>query len=176
MEDNVVITAMKERRSCRKFKADEVPQELIDKVVEAGLWAANGMSAQAANILVVKTPEMREKFRAANAEILGRGADFDPFYGAPVYLAVVANTERPTYLEDGSLVLGNMMLAAHSLGLGSIWIHRCKEEFERPEFQQILTDLGFEGEWAGVGHCAIGYSDNGEGKAKPRKTDRVYEL
>lgn len=176
MEDNAIITNMKTRRSCRKFKADAVPEELVSKVVEAGLWAANGMAAQAARVLVITTPDMREKFRAANAAIMGQSADFDPFYGAPVILAVVADATRPTCVEDGSLMLGNMMLAAHSLGLGSIWIHRGKEEFEQPEFQAILTDLGFEGEWIGVGHCALGYSDNGEGPAKPRNTDRVYYL
>ena len=65
------------------------------------------------------------------------------------------------------------MLAAHSLGLGNIWIHRAKEEFESEEGKKILKELGIEGEWEGIGHCAVGYMDGEMPKAAPRKDGRV---
>ena len=106
---------------------------------------------------------------------MGMPADRDPFYGGPVVFVVIADKARPTtYINDGSLVLGNMLLAAHSLGLGSIWIHRAKEEFETEEYKAFLKDLGIEGEWEGIGHCVVGYIDGDVPEAKPRKADRVY--
>ena len=109
----------------------------------------------------------------ANRKIGGWDEGFDPFYGAPVILIVLADKACNTYIYDGSLVMGNMMLAAHSLGLGSIWIHRAKEEFELPEWKQLLSDLGVSGEWEGIGHCAVGYADCDLPKAAERKDGRV---
>ena len=104
---------------------------------------------------------------------MGKSEDFDPFYGAPVILIVLANKEVSTHIYDGSLCIGNMMLAAHSLGLGSIWIHRAREEFEMPEYKQLLKDLGVNGEWEGIGHCAIGYIKGDIPSPSPRKDGRV---
>ena len=98
----------------------------------------------------------------------------DPFYGAPVILVVLANKAVPTHVYDGSLVMGNLMNAAESLGVASIWIHRAKEEFELPEYKQLLKDLGVEGEWEGIGHCVVGYADGDLPKAAPRKENRVF--
>ena len=102
------------------------------------------------------------------------GTDMEPFYGAPVILIVLADKTIPTYKYDGSLVMGNLMNAAESLGLGSIWIHRAKEEFELPEYQELLKELGVDGEWEGIGHCAVGYVDGEIPKAAKRKDDRVF--
>ena len=118
--------------------------------------------------------ECRDKFSAENARILGQSADFDPFYGAPAVLIVLAPKDWPNKQYDGALVMGNMMLAAHSLGLGSIWINRAKEEFEMDEYKEFLKGLGIEGEWEGVGHCAVGYIDGENAAAAPRKENRVY--
>lgn len=118
--------------------------------------------------------ELRDKFSAINCKIGCWKEDFDPFYGAPVILIVLAEKDWKNRVYDGSLVLGNMMLAAYSLGLGSIWIHRAKEEFEMPEYQQFLKDLGVEGEWEGIGHCAVGYIDGDMPKAAKRKENRVF--
>jgi len=172
---NEIIEAMEARRSCRKFKPDMVPMELIDQVVEAGLWAASGMGKQSPIILKVTDKGLRDRIAAANQRIGGWKEGFDPFYGAPVVLVVLAPKDMPTYIYDGSLVMGNLMLAAHALGLGSCWIHRAQEEFEMPEFQTLLAELGIEGAWEGIGHCVLGYSDGGEGKAAPRKEDRVWD-
>ena len=171
---NNIIKAMEERRSIRKFKADMPAKEDIEQIIEAGLFAANGMGKQATITVAVTKKELRDKLSAANCQIGGWKEGFDPFYGAPVILIVLADKNWANRVYDGSLVMGNMMLAAHSLGLGGIWIHRAKEEFEMPEYQQLLKDLGVEGEWEGIGHCAIGYADGDLPKAAKRKDGRVF--
>ena len=171
---NEVIKAMNERRSIRKFKAEMPPKADLEQIVEAGLYAANGRGKQAVITIAVTDKELRDKLSAVNNEIMGGPEGNDPFYGAPAILIVLANKEVPTAPYDGSLVMGNLMLAAHSLGLGSIWIHRAKEEFEMPEYQKLLKDLGIEGEWEGIGHCAVGYIDGENPAAAPRNDGRVF--
>ena len=171
---NEVIKAMKERRSIRKFEAEMPPKADLEQIVEAGLYAANGRGKQAVITIAVTDKELRDKLSAVNNEIMGGPEGNDPFYGAPAILIVLANKEVPTAPYDGSLVMGNLMLAAHSLGLGSIWIHRAKEEFEMPEYQKLLKDLGIEGEWEGIGHCAVGYIDGENPAAAPRNDGRVF--
>ena len=171
---NEVIKAIKERRSCRKFKPDMPKREDIDAIIEAGLYAASGRGGQAPIILAVTNKELRDKFSRDNCRIGGWQEGFDPFYGAPVILVVLADKDRPTYVYDGALTLGNMMLAAHSLGLGSIWIHRAREEFGEDEYKKLLADLGVEGDYEGIGHCAIGYADGEIPPAAPRRDGRVF--
>ncbi len=171
---NEVIKAMKERRSIRKFKAEMPSKADLEQIVEAGLYAANGRGRQAVITIAVTDKELRDKLSAVNNEIMGGPEGNDPFYGAPAILIVLANKEMPTAPYDGSLVMGNLMLAAHSLGLGSIWIHRAKEEFEMPEYQKLLKDLGIEGEWEGISHCAVGYIDGENPAAAPRNDGRVF--
>ena len=172
---NEVLKAMKERRSIRKFKPDMPRKEDLDQIIEAGLYAPSGMGRQSAMILAVTNKEMRDKLSAANAAVFGKEG-FDPFYGAPVILVVLANKEIMTYVYDGSLVMGNLLLAAHSLGLGSIWIHRAQQEFEMDEYKELLKELGVEGEWEGIGHCAIGYIDGEAPQAAERKPGRVIYI
>lgn len=171
---NEIIKAMKERRSIRKFKSDMVSKKDIDEIIDAGLYAANGMGKQAVITVAVTNKELRDKIAKDNCKIGGWDESFDPFYGAPVILIVLAEKDWRNRVYDGSLVIGNMMLAAHSLGLGSIWIHRAKEEFETEEYKKLLKNIGVEGEWEGIGHCAIGYIDGDIPKPAPRKENRVY--
>lgn len=171
---NDIIKAMEERRSIRKFKPEMPAKEDIEQIIEAGLYAANGMGKQATITVAVTNKELRDKLAAVNCKIGGWKDGFDPFYGAPVILIVLADKHWANRVYDGSLVMGNMMLAAHSLGLGSIWIHRAKEEFEISEYQQLLKDLGVDGEWEGIGHCAVGYADGDLPKAAKRKDGRVF--
>ena len=171
---NEIIRAMEERRSVRKFKSDIVPKEVIEQIIEAGLYAASGMGKQSAIVVAVTKKELRDKIAEDNRKIGGWGEGFDPFYGAPVILMVLGNKEVPTHIYDGSLLMGNLMLAAHSLGLGSIWIHRAKEESEMDEYKELLKSLGVEGEWEGIGHCAIGYADGSLPAAAARKENRVF--
>ena len=171
---NEIIKAMKERRSIRKFKAEMPPKEMIEQVIDAGLYAASGKNEQAVITIAVTNKEFRDKLMKDNRDVGGWAQSYDPFYGAPVILIVLGRKSRITYVYDGSLVIGNMMLAAHSLGLGSIWIHRAKEEFETEEYQDLLKELGIEGEWEGIGHCALGYMDCELPAPPQRKDGRVY--
>lgn len=169
-----VLEKIKTRRSVRKYKSDMIPQEALDKILEAGTYAATGKGAQSPIIIAVTNKEVRDKLSKLNASVMG--TDTDPFYGAPVVLIVLADKSRGTYLYDGSLVMGNLMLAAHELGLGSCWIHRAKEEFEGPEGKEILQSLGITGDYEGIGHCILGYADGPEPDAKPRKDSYVYYI
>ena len=173
---NEVLKALRERRSCRAFKPDMPGKEDIAAIIEAGLYAPSGMNKQAAIILAVTDKKMRDKLSDDNRKVGGWGEGFDPFYGAPVILVVLADKSVRTSLYDGSLVMQNLMLAAHSLGLASIWIHRAKEEFETDEYKKLLSDLGVRGDWEGVGHCAIGYAAGPAAKPAERKQGRVYYI
>lgn len=169
---NEVIEAMRDRRSVRAY-TDEVPSdELIERVVDAGLWAASGRGRQAPIVLAVTDRALRDRLSAMNARIMGAPEGTDPFYGAPVVLVVLADRSVPTHVYDGSLVMGNLMLAAHELGLGSCWIHRAREEFDSPEGRQILAELGVEGDYEGIGHCVLGYAAEVP-EPKPRREGRL---
>ena len=170
---NEIIKAMEERRSIRKFKPDMPEKKDIEQILEAGLYAASGMGRQDVITIAVTNKAFRDALAEDNAKVLGREG-IDPFYGAPVILIVLAKKGTDIYINDGSLVLGNLMLAAHSLGLGSIWIHRAKQEFEQEKYKKVLRDLGIEGEWEGIGHCALGYIDGEVPEAAPRKPGRIF--
>jgi oxygen-insensitive NAD(P)H nitroreductase len=169
-----IIEVIKGRRSIKKFKPDMISKEIIEQIVEAGTYAPTGKNRQSPIIIAITNKEVRDKLSKLNAEILGTTKD--PFYNAPVVLVVLADKTKDTYVYDGSLVMGNLMLAAHSLGIGSCWIHRAKEEFERPEGKEILKSLGIEGEYEGIGHCILGYIDGEYPKISPRKKDWVYYI
>ena len=171
---NEVIKAMKERRSIRSFTAEMPKKEDLERIIEAGLYAASARGEQSAIIIAVTNKELRNKLSVSNCKIGGWDDGFDPFYGAPAVLIVLAKADWANRVYDGSLVMGNMMLAAHSLGLGSIWIHRAKEEFEQDEYKQLLKDLGVEGDWEGIGHCVVGYIDGDVPAAPERKENRVF--
>lgn len=167
-----VLETIKSRRSIRKYKSDMVPQDKLGKIIEAGTYAATGMGKQSPIIIAVTNKELRDKLSAMNAKIMG--VNSDPFYGAPVVLIVLADKSRPTYVYDGSLVMGNLMLEAEAQGIGSCWIHRAKEEFESEEGKELLKSLGIEGDYEGIGHCVLGYADGPTPKAAPRKDSYVY--
>ena len=145
------------RRSVRKYTEKQVPKGLLEKIAEAGLYAASGRNAQSPIVLIVTDKKLRDELSRLNAEVMGREAD--PFYGAPAVLVVLADKSVPTHVYDGSLTMGNMMLAAHALGLGSCWIHRAKEVFETESGKRILADLGVVGDYEGIGNLIVGYTD-----------------
>ena len=171
---NDIIKAMETRRSIRGYKEDMVPEELIAEVVEAGTYAATGMGRQSPIILAVTNKEVRDRLSKVNAEIMGTTGD--PFYGAPVVLVVLADKSRPTYLYDGSLVMGNLMLAAHAVGVDSCWIHRAKEEFESAEGKELLKEWGLPENLVGIGHCILGYRDCEYPEAKERKANYIVRV
>ena len=168
------LTVLKTRRSCRAYLPDPVEDEKLNAILEAGTYAATGMGRQSPIILVVKDPEVRAKLQKLNAAAMGM--DIDPFYGAPELLVVLANKEMPTYVCDGSLVMGNMMNAAADLGVASCWIHRAKEEFESEEGKAILKRLGIEGDYEGIGNLILGYAAKPANAPAPRKADYIYRI
>lgn len=171
---NETLKVLETRRSCRNFKSDMVEPEKLEAIIKAGTYAATGMGKQAPIIIAVTNKELRHKIAEENRKIGGWGEGFDPFYGAPVILIVLADKEVVTYQYDGSLVLGNLMNAAESLDVSSIWIHRAKEEFESEFGKKILSDLGIEGNYEGIGHCALGYAAEPAKAPAPRKENYVY--
>lgn len=162
------------RRSVKGYKPDPVPKEVIEKIVQAGTYAATGRNLQSPIILAVTNRQVRDELSKLNAKILGMPEGSDPFYGAPVVLVVLADKNCRTRVYDGSLVMGNLMLAAHALGVGSCWIHRARETFESEEGKALLKKLGVEGEYEGVGNCVLGYPKGELPAAKPRKEKWVY--
>ncbi len=172
---NQVLESILSRRSVRSYKPDPVPEELLNQVLEAGTYAATGMGRQSPIIIAVTDKALRDKLSAMNAAVMGNSG-IDPFYGAPVVLVVLADKNVPTHVYDGSLVMGNLMEAAHAVGLSSCWIHRAKEEFETDEGKAILASLGIQGDYEGIGHCILGYADGPAPQPKPRKDGYVYRV
>ncbi len=170
-----VLETIKSRRSIRRFKSDPVPTALIDKVIEAGLYAASAMGRQECIVVAISDRNTRDRLSVINASIMGRSGS-DPFYGAPVILMVLGPKDYPPYVCDGSLMLGNMMLEAHELGLGSCWIHRAKEESDVPEVRELLKSLDVPDEYEGIGHLALGYVDGEYPVAHERKPGRVIKI
>ena len=163
---NETIKNLVERRSCRKYSSTQIKEDELNSVLKAGEYAPTGMGMQSPIIVVLQNKSIIDKLSKINAKIMGK--DEDPFYGAPTVLVVLADKNIGTYIEDGSLVLGNLMNAAYSLGLGSCWIHRAKEEFETDEGKELLKEWNLSENYVGIGHCILGYPEE-KSEAKPRK-------
>ena len=172
-EKNIAMENLLTRRSVRQYTAEVPPMEVIEEICKAGTYAPTGMNRQSPIIIAVTNKELRDSLSRMNARVMGNDS-IDPFYGAPVVLVVLADKNVHTCVEDGSLVMGNLLNAAHAKGLGSCWIHRAREVFETEEGKQILKDLGIEGDYVGVGNCILGYTDGEYPEAKPRKENWVY--
>ena len=173
---NETLKSLETRRSCRQFKPDMVKEEDLKEIIKAGTYAATGMGKQSPIIIAVTDKALRDEISENNRKIGGWDEGFDPFYGVPVILIVIANKDIPTHVYDGSLVMGNLMNAAQSLGVASIWIHRAKEEFVSEFGQSILKRLGIEGDYEGIGHCALGYAAEPAKDPAPRKENYVYYI
>ena len=182
-EDNKNETAMNTtmqdlltRRSVRSYTDEIPPREVIEEICKAGTYAPTGMNRQSPIIIAVTNREVRDRLSRLNGAVFGPDNDRDPFYGAPVVLVVLADTTAAfTWKEDGSLVMGNLLNAAHAKGLGSCWIHRAKEDFETEEGKAILTELGIDADkYVGIGNCILGYVNGDYPEAKPRKENYVY--
>ena len=171
---NETLKTLKERRSCRSYRPDPVPAEILDRILEAGTYAASGMGRQSAIMIAVTDKKVRDQLSKMNAAVMGSAAD--PFYGAPAVIVVLADRSVGTYLYDGSLVMGNLMNAAHALGVASCWIHRAKEEFDSEEGKAILKELGIEGDYEGIGHCILGYAAQESNPAAPRKENFIFRI
>ena len=162
-----------ERRSIRRYKDTQVPDELLDQVLEAGLYAPSGMNTQNTIMVAVRDKETRDLLSKLNAAVMG--SQNDPFYGAPCVIVVLGNEEKYLAVENGSLVLGNLQNAAHALGLGSCWIHRAYQVFESPEGKELLKKWGLPEKLRGVGNCILGYPDE-DPAPRPRLEGRIVKI
>lgn len=172
---NETLKILKERRSIRKYKKDQITDEQLNLILEAGTYAATGMGRQSPIMVVVQDEETIKELSKMNADVLG--AKVDPFFGAPTVVIVLGDKGcTTTYLEDGSLVIGNLMNAAHSVGVDSCWIHRAKEVFESERGQELLKKWGIEGDYVGIGHCILGYRDCEYPEAKERKENYIVRV
>jgi nitroreductase len=173
--ESISTELFKTRRSVRSFVADRMPpMQLVNEIIEAGTYAPTGRGKQSPVIIAVTNKGVRDKLSKMNAEILGTSGD--PFYGAPVVLVVLALRSIPTYLYDGSLVMGNLLNAANAVGLGSCWIHRAKEIFDSQEGKKMLCEWGLEGDYEGIGNCVVGYAVAPANPPAPRKPGYVVRV
>ena len=170
MED--ILDIIVSRRSIKKFKDDMVEQELIDRVIKAGTYAPSGKNRQAGTIIAITKKEVRDEFSKLLAEF--RNVEIDPFYNAPVVLAVLVDKSINTAVYDGSCIMENMLLEAHSLKLGACWVHHAKEMFETDFGRFLIDTLNIEGDMEGVGFCILGYPDMEIRGELPRKDNYVY--
>ena len=172
---NETMQTILSRRSCRNYKPEQIREEDLEQILLAGTYAASARGRQPCKIVVVQDPETRAMLQKMNAEIWGT-PDIDPFYGAPTVCIVLADSQYFTWLEDGCLVLGNMMLAAEAVGAASCWIHRAKEEFDSPEGKELLKKWGIPERYRGVGHCILGYAASEPAEPKTRKADFIHRI
>ena len=167
---NETLKTLRERRSVRRYRPEQIKPEELEAILDAGTWAPSAMGKQSAVMVVVQDRETIQEMSRLNAEIQGAPGT-DPFYGAPTVVVVLA--EGANAVPDGSLVMGNLMNAAAAIGLGSCWINRAKEEFETEEGKALLKKWGIEGDYIGVGHCILGYPAEEPRPAAPRKPDYI---
>ena len=173
--ENKIIQSLCTRRSVRSFQYKQVEEDALTEILKAGTYAPTGRNRQSPIMVVVQDTKTRKILQDMNARIMGREGS-DPFYGAPTIVVVLADRSVPTHLEDGCLVMGNLMNAAHAVGVDSCWIHRAREEFESEEGKALLKEWGVQGDYVGIGHCALGYSDCETPKASPRKENYIYRV
>ena len=172
---NETLTTLKTRRSIRRYRPEQVRPETLDTILEAGTYAPSGMGKQSAVMVVVQEPDTIALLSRLNAEIQGNPGT-DPFYGAPTVVVVLGDGEKLNWLQDGSLVMGNLMTAAAALGLGSCWINRAMELFDRPEGKELLKKWGLPETYRGVGNCILGYVEGDLPAPKPRKDGWILRV
>ena len=172
---NETLRVLKERRSVRRYKAEQITEAELNAVLEAGTWAPSAKGLQTSVLVVVQDPETIAYMSRLNAEIQGNPGT-DPFYGAPTVVVVLGDGEKLNWLQDGSLVMGNLMNAAHALGLGSCWVHRARQVHETDAGKELLRKWGVPEGYAGVGNCILGYPDGEIPKAAPRKDNFIIRV
>ena len=164
---------LKNRRSIRKYKPEQISEAELDAILEAGIYAPSGMNTQNTILVAVRDKETRDQLSRMNAAVMGTKGD--PFYGAPCVVVVLVDPERYTWIEDGSLVMGNLMHAAYEMGIGSCWIHRAQQMFDSAEGKELLKKWGLPENLKGVGNCILGYPDE-EPAPKPRRDGRIVKV
>ena len=171
---NDTISCLLNRRSVRAYRPEQIKPEELEEILQAGLYAPSAMNRQSAVMLVIQDRETISMLSRLNAEVMGR--DTDPFYGAPTVIVVLADKNAPNHVQDASLVMGNLMNAAFSLGVDSCWINRAHEVFEMPEARALLREKGISDDYVGVGNCILGYRSGELPPAPSRREGRIIKL
>ena len=171
---NETISCLLNRRSVRAYRPEQIKPAELETILQAGLYAPSAMNRQSAVMLVIQDRETISTLSRLNAEVMGR--DTDPFYGAPTVIVVLADKNAPNHVQDASLVMGNLMNAAFSLGVDSCWINRAREVFEMPEARALLREKGISDDYVGVGNCILGYRSGELPAASPRREGRIIKL
>lgn len=171
---NDIIKTMIERRSCRTYKNEQISDAELTDILTAGEWAPSGMGAQSPILVALQNPEVIAKVSKLNAEVMGN--NMEPFYGAPTVVIVFADRSKITYTEDGALAMGNMMNAAHSLGVASCWIHRATQVFDTPEGKTLMKDWGVPEGYIGIANCILGYAGAPLPEGKIRKDNYIIKV
>ncbi len=166
---NETLECLKTRRSIRKYQEKQVEEEQLQAILEAATYAPTGAGKQSPVIVVIQDPETIKKISKMNAAVAGM-ENMDPFYGAPTVAIVLADhTAIPTWQEDAALVAGNLLNAAHSVGVDSCYIFRAKEVFSSEEGLALLKEWGLNENYIGVANCILGYRDCEMPEPAPRK-------
>ena len=173
--ENEIIKALKTRRSVRSYKPEQITDDELKTVLEAGTWAPTAKGLQAPWNVAVQNPALLKRISRMNAAVWGKDEDIDPFYGAPTFVLVFGSADWVNAVPDGSLVLGNMMNAAHAIGLGSCWINREREMFATDEGRALMAELGLPAGLIGIGALALGYPAAPPKDPKPRK-ENYYRI
>ena len=171
---NETISCLLNRRSVRAYRPEQIKPAELETILQAGLYAPSAMNLQPSIMLVIQDRETIAMLSRLNAMVMGR--DTDPFYGAPTVIVVLADKNAPNHVQDASLVMGNLMNAAFSLGVDSCWINRAREVFEMPEARALLREKGISDDYVGVGNCILGYRSGELPKAPPRREGRIIKL
>ena len=171
---NETISCLLNRRSVRAYRPEQIKPAELETILQAGLYAPSAMNLQSSIMLVIQDRETISMLSRLNAEVMGR--DTDPFYGAPTVIVVLADKNAPNHVQDASLVMGNLMNAAFSLGVDSCWINRAREVFEMPEARALLREKGISDDYVGVGNCILGYRSGELPAAPPRREGRIIKL
>lgn len=167
------IDIIKTRRSCRRYKPDQIDDRALQAVLEAGTYAPTSKGQQSPFIVAVQEPALLKRLARMNATVMG--SDTNPYYDAPTYIFVFAPADGRNPIQDGSCVMQNMMLAAHALGLATCWINREREMFATDEGQALMRQWGLPDGLMGIAALAIGYADGAHDAPKPRK-DGYYRI
>ena len=166
MEKNF-LEIIRTRRSYRSYKPEQITDEQLNAVLEAGTYAPTSRGLQSPFIVAIQNEELKARLAKMNAEIMG--VTTNPYYDAPTYVLVFVPSDAPNGIQDASLVMENMMLAAHAQGLGSCWIHREREMFATEEGKELMQQWGLPEGLVGIAALALGYPDAEPSPAKPRK-------
>jgi len=171
---NATIKDMLERRSCRAYREEQIKDEELNAILEAGTYAPTGMGIQSPVIVVVQDKALRYEIARMNGDITGKPGD--PFYGAPTVLIVFADTEIRTYRDDGALVMGNLLNAAHAVGVDSCFVYRAREVFRTERGKELMAKWGLSDKYEGIGNCILGYGKpEGFRELAPRKENYIIK-